>query len=95
MKKPEDCNRYEAFVDGSWIPVHFEQLEPGDIFRRFYPDGKPIFPKGTKRSCIMKYKMIGLKVDVLFQYLDHNDETVRLKRKIRNDPDHHHPEQNH
>ena len=28
--------------DGTWLKIQFSQVEPGDIFRQFEPDGSPV-----------------------------------------------------
>lgn len=40
MKALSDCCTTEVQQeDGTWVKVHDEQLEDGDIIRVFYPDG--------------------------------------------------------
>ena len=33
MRSLEQARKYEALVDGQWVPVHWEQLDKGDIVR--------------------------------------------------------------
>lgn len=43
MLDPSECPTIEVKVDEfTWVPVHLEQLEPGDIFRLVTAEGELI-----------------------------------------------------
>lgn len=51
MKTLDQVRRVEvAQPDGSWLSVHMEQLEPGDVFRMFEPDGTPVTGELSERT---------------------------------------------
>lgn len=33
MRPLDKCRKTECYVDGEWIPVHWEQLDKGDLIR--------------------------------------------------------------
>ena|SRR5271168_4920884 len=41
MRPLEQCRRYEIETAEGWVPVHWEQLDVGDVVRCFEPDGTP------------------------------------------------------
>lgn len=45
MIKRENYRKLEILVDGAWVQADFGQLEDGDIFRLFEPDGTAVEDK--------------------------------------------------
>jgi hypothetical protein len=46
MRTVEESKKYQASINGSWIPVHWEQIDKGDMIRILSPDGTPISDAG-------------------------------------------------
>lgn len=62
MRSLEQTRKYECLVDGEWVPVHWEQLEEGDVVRsNFIIDGPMV-------EEYVLAEQPALKVDVLESY---------------------------
>ena len=45
MRKLSDCRIVEIKIADVWTPIHWEQLDEGDIIRFRNPDGSEAFPQ--------------------------------------------------
>jgi hypothetical protein len=45
MLSLDDIRKVEIKVDGEWVSAQFAQIEAGDTFRLFEPDGTPVHMK--------------------------------------------------
>jgi hypothetical protein len=59
MRTLEQTRKYECLVDGEWVPVHWEQLEEGDVVRSNYTVDGPMVEE------YVLSKQPALEVDVL------------------------------
>lgn len=64
MKAIEESIRYEVIHNGSFIPVHLEQIEQGDIIRMFRPDGKPIMAMNVSSEKLSAFAYMGYDIDI-------------------------------
>jgi hypothetical protein len=62
MRTLEQTRKYECLVNGKWVPVHWEQLEQGDVVRSNYTVGGPMVEE------YVLSEQPALKVDVLTSF---------------------------